>query len=192
MPGLRPQTPVPTVLRGWILAVPLAGAVLGAAACSSGSSSTSAAPPATSAAPPATSAAPPATSPAASSSGTSAAGGVTIQTAHTPLGTVLTDGKGITVYLFEADTTTKPTCYSACASAWPPVLTASAPAAGSGAKTSLLGTVKRTDGKIQVTYAGHPLYYFIQSTKPGNVSGQGVNAFGAHWDAVRPSGAQAG
>jgi predicted lipoprotein with Yx(FWY)xxD motif len=105
---------------------------------------------------------------------------------------VLTDGKGITVYLFEADTTTKPTCYSACAQAWPPVLTTGAPVAGAGAKASLLGMVKRTDGKLQVTYAGHPLYYFVQSTAPGNVSGQGSDAFGAHWDAVRPSGAQAG
>jgi predicted lipoprotein with Yx(FWY)xxD motif len=115
-----------------------------------------------------------------------------IQTAHTSLGTVLTDGKGITVYLFEADTTTKPTCYAACSQYWPPVLTTGAPVAGVGAKASLLGTVKRTGGKLQVTYAGHPLYYFVQSTKPGNVSGQGVNGFGAHWDAVRPSGAQAG
>jgi predicted lipoprotein with Yx(FWY)xxD motif len=191
MRGLRPQTPVRTVHHGWILAVPLAAAVLGAAACSSGGSSTSAAPPATSAAPPSTTTAP-ATSPAASSGATSASGGVTIQTAHTSLGTVLTDGKGITVYLFEADTTTKPTCYGACAQAWPPVLTTGAPAAGAGAKASLLGTVKRTDGKLQATYAGHPLYYFVQSTTPGNVSGQGSNAFGAHWDAVRPSGAQAG
>lgn len=185
MPGLRPQTPVHTVHRGWILAVPLAAAILGAAACSSGTSSTSAAPPATSAAPASTSS-------AASSAAASASGGVTIKTAHTSLGTVLTDGKGITVYLFEADTTTKPTCYSACAQAWPPVLTTGAPVAGTGAKLSLLGTVKRTDGKLQVTYAGHPLYYFVQSTKPGNVSGQGSNAFGAHWDAVRPTGAQAG
>jgi len=185
MPALRPHAPGHVVLRGWILAAPLVAAALGMAACSSGNSSTSAAPPATSAAPPAT-------SPAASSGGTSTSGGVMILTAHTSLGTVLTDGKGITVYLFEADTTTKPTCYTACASAWPPVLTTGAPTAGPGAKASLLGTVKRKDGKLQVTYAGHPLYYFIQSTKPGNVSGQGVNAFGAHWDAVRPSGAQAG
>jgi predicted lipoprotein with Yx(FWY)xxD motif len=117
---------------------------------------------------------------------------VTIKTAHTSLGTVLTDGKGITVYLFEADTTTKPTCYTACAQAWPPVLATGAPVAGSGATASLLGTVKRTDGKIQVTYAGHPLYYFIQSTTPGNVSGQGVKAFGASWDAVKANGDQAG
>ena len=72
------------------------------------------------------------------------------------------------------------------------MLTTGAPVAGAGAKGSLLGTVKRTDGKLQVTYAGHPLYYFVESTTPGNVSGQGANAFGAHWDAVRPTGAQAG
>jgi predicted lipoprotein with Yx(FWY)xxD motif len=62
----------------------------------------------------------------------------------------------------------------------------------SGAKASLLGTVKRTAGKTQVAYAGHPLYYFTDDCKPGDVKGQGVNGFGAHWDAVRPGGAQAG
>ena len=107
------------------------------------------------------------------------AGGVVIKTGHTSRGTVLTDGKGITVYLFEKDTGTQPTCYGS-------------PAAGPGAKAALLGTVTRTNGKTQVTYAGHPLYYFTASTKPGQVNGQGVNAFGAHWDAARPSGAQAG
>jgi predicted lipoprotein with Yx(FWY)xxD motif len=60
-----------------------------------------------------------------------------------------------------------------------------------GARSSLLGTSKRTGGKLQVTYAGHPLYYFSATTKLGQVNGQGVNAFGAHGDAVRPSGAQA-
>jgi predicted lipoprotein with Yx(FWY)xxD motif len=191
MPALRTHARS-WVVRRWILAVPLATAALAAAACSSGSSS-AAAPSAT---PSSTSSAPSSTSPAsptaaASSTGTSGSG-ATIQTAHTSLGTVLTDSKGITVYLFEADTGTKSTCYGACASAWPPVLTTGAPAAGSGAKASLLGTTKRTDGKTQVTYAGHPLYYFTGSTKPGDVSGQGVNGFGAKWDAVRANGAQAG
>jgi predicted lipoprotein with Yx(FWY)xxD motif len=158
-----------------MLAAPLAAAALAAAACSTTPSTM-----------------PSHASAAAASGGPSAAEGITIQTTHTSLGTVLTDGKGITVYLFEKDTGTKPTCYRACAAAWPPVLTTGAPDAGTGAKTALLGTVKRADGKTQVTYAGHPLYYFVQSTKPGQVNGQGVNAFGAHWDAVRPSGAQAG
>jgi predicted lipoprotein with Yx(FWY)xxD motif len=168
--------------------VPLAAAALAAAACSSGSA-TSSSSTATSAAPPATSAAPASVAPSSTSA---AAGAATIQIAHTSLGTVLTDGKGITVYLFEADTTPKPTCYGACATAWHPVLTTGAPVAGPGAKSSLLGTVKRTDGKIQVTYAGHPLYYFVSDTGPGQVKGQGAHGFGASWDAVRPSGAQAG
>jgi predicted lipoprotein with Yx(FWY)xxD motif len=102
------------------LALPLAAAAL-AAACSSKRRKSSSTPSATSAASP---------SAAPSSTGTSATGGIIIQTAHTRLGTVLTDSKGITVYLFEADTTTKPTCYGACAAAWPPVLTIGAPAAG--------------------------------------------------------------
>jgi predicted lipoprotein with Yx(FWY)xxD motif len=186
MPASLMQTRIRLARRRWILATPLAVTALAAAACSSGGNATS-----SSAAPPASSAAP-AASAAPSSTGTAAAGAITIKTGRTSLGTVLTDSKGITVYLFEADTTIKPTCYGACAQAWPPVLTAGAPVAGPGAKASLLGTVKRTDGKTQVTYAGHPLYYFVQSTKPGDVSGQGSNAFGAHWDAVRPSGAQAG
>jgi predicted lipoprotein with Yx(FWY)xxD motif len=176
-------------LPRWTLALSMATA-LAAAACSSNATTSSSTPSATSSAPSATSAASPSAAP--SSTGTSAAGGITIQTGHTRLGTVLTDGKGITVYLFEADTTTKPTCYGACATTWPPVLTTGAPGVGPGAKASLLGMVKRTDGKIQVTYAGHPLYYFAGSTKPGNVSGQGVHTFGASWDAVKPSGAQAG
>jgi predicted lipoprotein with Yx(FWY)xxD motif len=129
---------------------------------------------------------------AASPSGKAAAGVATIKTAHTSRGTVLTDGKGITVYLFEKDTGTKSSCYGACAAAWPPVLTTGTPVAAGGARSSLLETTTRISGKIQVTYAGHPLYYFSASTRPGQVNGQGVNAFGAHWDAVRPTGAQAG
>ena len=111
-----------------------------------------------------------------------------IKTAHTSQGTVLTDGKGITVYLFEKDTGTKPNCYGACAAAWPPVLTTGAPLAGSGARAALLGTVKRTDGKTQVTYAGHPLYYFAGDQKPGDITGEGSQTFGAGWDLVAPAG----
>ena len=105
---------------------------------------------------------------------------------------MLTDGKGITVYLFEKDTGTMSTCYGACAVTWPPVVTTGAPVPGSGAMASFLGTTKRSDGTMQVTYAGHPLYYFSAGTKPGQVNGQGVNAFGAGWDAVHANGSQAG
>lgn len=169
---------IPALVRRWMLAAPLVTAALTMAACGGTSTTPSSTPP-------------PAAS-GASPGGGQAAGGTAIKTAHTSLGTVLADGKGITVYLFEKDTGIKSTCYGACAAAWPPVLTTGSPVAGPGARAALLGTVKRTDGKTQMTYAGHPLYYFSASTKPGQVKGQGVNAFGAHWDAVRPSGAQAG
>jgi predicted lipoprotein with Yx(FWY)xxD motif len=105
------------------------------------------------------------------------------------LGKILVDEKGMTVYLFVADTGTASTCYTSCATIWPPVLTAGAPKAGAGAQGSLLGTTSRTDGTVEVTYAGHPLYYFIKDKKPGDTTGQGVNGFGALWWVLAPSGA---
>jgi predicted lipoprotein with Yx(FWY)xxD motif len=105
------------------------------------------------------------------------------------LGQILVDGKGITVYLFVADAGTSSTCYTSCAALWPPVLTTGAPQAGAGATASLLGTTTRTDGKIEVTYAGHPLYYFVQDKAAGDTTGQGVNSFGALWWVLTPSGA---
>jgi len=105
------------------------------------------------------------------------------------LGKILVDGNGLTVYLFVADTGTASTCYTSCAKIWPPVLTAGAPQAGAGAQASLLGTTARTDGTTEVTYAGHPLYYFIQDKKAGDTTGQGVNGFGGLWWVLTPSGA---
>ena len=104
-------------------------------------------------------------------------------------GQILVDGKGMTVYLFVADTGTSSTCYGSCATVWPPVLTDGAPQAGSGADKALLGTTTRTDGKVEVTYAGHPLYYFIRDKVAGDTTGQGVNGFGALWWVMSPSGA---
>jgi predicted lipoprotein with Yx(FWY)xxD motif len=95
----------------------------------------------------------------------------------------------MTVYLFVADTGTSSTCNTACATVWPPVLTTGAPQAGTGATASLVGTTTRTDGTIEVTYAGHPLYYFVQDKSPGDTTGQGVNSFGALWWVLSPSGA---
>src|SRR5471032_3139842 len=95
----------------------------------------------------------------ASPSPSSAATGTTIAVAtNAKLGQILVDGKGMTVYLFVADTGTASTCYTSCAQVWPPVLTTGAPQAGTGAQASLLGTTTRTDGTVEVTYAGHPLY----------------------------------
>jgi len=105
------------------------------------------------------------------------------------LGSILVDGKGLTVYLFVADTGKESTCYTQCAAIWPPVLTDGAPQAGTGADASLLGTTTRTDGKVEVTYAGHPLYYFVQDKAAGDAKGQGINGFGALWWVMSPSGA---
>jgi predicted lipoprotein with Yx(FWY)xxD motif len=116
--------------------------------------------------------------------------GETIKVAtNATLGQILVDESGMTVYLFVADTGTTSTCYTSCATIWPPVLTTGAPQAGAGANASLLGTTTRTDGKIEVTYAGHPLYYFVQDKGAGDTTGQGINGFGGLWWVVSPSGA---
>jgi predicted lipoprotein with Yx(FWY)xxD motif len=104
-------------------------------------------------------------------------------------GTILVDGNGKTVYLFVADKGTASSCYTSCATIWPPVLTTGAPIAGTGATASLLGTTTRTDGKVEVTYAGHPLYYFVQDKKAGDTTGQGINGFGGLWWVLSPAGA---
>ncbi len=104
------------------------------------------------------------------------------------LGQILVDGAGKTLYLFVADTGSSSTCYTTCAQIWPPVLTSGPPQAGTGANASLLGTTTRTDGKMEVTYAGHPLYYFVQDKATGDTTGQGVNGFGGLWWVVSPSG----
>ena len=126
----------------------------------------------------------------ASPSPTAAATGTTIGVAtNAKLGQILVDGSGITVYLFVADTGTQSTCYTTCATIWPPVLTTGAPQVGPNAQASLLGTTTRTDGKVEVTYAGHPLYYFIKDKQPGDTTGQAINGFGALWWVMSPAGA---
>jgi predicted lipoprotein with Yx(FWY)xxD motif len=118
-----------------------------------------------------------------------AAAGMTIAVAtNAKLGQILVDGKGMTVYLWVADTATTSTCYTTCATFWPPVLTTGAPHAGAGSQASLLGTTTRTDGMVQVTYAGHPLYYFQKDKQAGDATGQGSNGFGALWWVMSPAG----
>ena len=168
------------MIRPFALLAPAAAAVLATAACAS-SSPYAAAP--SSAASPVPSASPVAVSPAAT--------GIQIKVGSSRLGQILVDSNGRTVYLFLADSGATSSCNSAaCVQYWPPVLTAGAPVAGSGADAALLGTTQRQDGRTQVTYAGHPLYYFITDKKPGDVTGQGINAFGALWYVVAPSGTQ--
>ncbi len=138
---------------------------------------------------PATAAASPSPNPSLSPAASPAATGTTIAVGTSKLGQILVDGKGMTVYLFVVDTSTTSNCYTSCATIWPPVLTTGAAQAGAGANASLLGTTTRTDGKIEVTYAGHPLYYFVQDKAAGDTTGQGINGFGGLWWVVSPSGA---
>jgi predicted lipoprotein with Yx(FWY)xxD motif len=112
----------------------------------------------------------------------------TISVASTNIGQVLVDGSGRVVYLFEADKGKDSTCYSACAQAWPPVTTTGGPQSGGGASSALLGTTTRTDGTTEVTYGGHPLYYFIADKKAGDTTGQGIDQFGGKWYVLAPSG----
>jgi predicted lipoprotein with Yx(FWY)xxD motif len=103
------------------------------------------------------------------------------------LGTILAAGdKKLTVYLFEADKGGTSHCSSACAGAWPPLIGTATAAAG--AKAAEIGTTKRADGTTQVTYKGHPLYYFIKDKDDGDAYGQGKRQFGADWYVLAPSG----
>ena len=117
------------------------------------------------------------------------AGGATrVNVASSPLGKILVDSKGITLYDFPPDKGTTSVCYGACAALWPPLVTHGKPLAGHGVRASLLGTTKRKDGKVQVTYGGHPLYYFVTDRKPGQTTGQGINQFGGPWWVISPAG----
>jgi predicted lipoprotein with Yx(FWY)xxD motif len=115
--------------------------------------------------------------------------GVLIGTAKGSDGTHLTGAGGKTAYLWVADSGGMSSCSGACAKAWPPLTTKGRPIAGNGVKSSNLGTIKRSDGSTQVTYKGHPLYYFIEDKSKGSTKGQGSDAFGAKWWLVSPAGA---
>jgi predicted lipoprotein with Yx(FWY)xxD motif len=156
------------------------GVAMLVAACSSGSSSAAA---------PAAPASSAAAAPASSAGGASASGGATvITTASSSAGTFLTNGSGRAVYLWVKDTGGTSACTGACAGAWPPVTATGTVTAAGSAKASDLGTITRSDGTKQVTYDGHPLYYFEGDSGPGTASGQGSDGFGAKWWLVSPSG----
>ena len=108
----------------------------------------------------------------------------------TSLGRVLVGANGHTLYLFGKDTRKSSTCYGRCATFWPPLLASGTPTAGAGVKGSLLATTKRKDGKLQVTYAGHPLYFFSEDSKAGQTKGEGFSAFGAKWYVLSAAGAK--
>jgi predicted lipoprotein with Yx(FWY)xxD motif len=154
----------------------LGAAVLVAACSSAGSSSAGAA----------ASGAPSGSS--SSSSSANASDATVIKTASSSAGTFLTNGSGRAMYLWVKDTGDMSNCNGACAGAWPPVTTTSSVTASGGAKASDLGTITRSDGAKQVTYDGHPLYYFSGDSGPGTATGQGSDGFGAKWWLVAPTG----
>jgi predicted lipoprotein with Yx(FWY)xxD motif len=112
-----------------------------------------------------------------------------ITAAKSRYGTVLFDGKGRVLYGFTRDRRGKPSrCYGACAQAWPVYFKSGALKAGQGVKQKLIGSVKRKNGRLQVTYNGWPLYYYVNDVNRGQISCQNVNEFGGLWLVVSPKG----
>jgi predicted lipoprotein with Yx(FWY)xxD motif len=112
----------------------------------------------------------------------------------TGVGTVLVDSEGMTLYYFQKDQkgSGKSKCEGACAAAWPPLTTEGEPEAIKGVKAAMLGTIERQDGTTQVTYAGWPLYTFVEDKKPGEDNGTDSKAFGAAWYPLHSNGKKAG
>ncbi|HEX9339433.1 MAG TPA: hypothetical protein VF892_26255 [Pseudonocardiaceae bacterium] len=156
--------------------LPLAAVAIMAAACggstpaaSGGGSSTTAA----------------ATTTTASSPASSSAPGMTLKTENGTAGVFLADSAGRTLYIYTADKGTTSSCYGGCATAWPPLTTTGSVSVSGSATASQVGTTTRTDGTKQVTYAGHPLYYFQSDTSAGMTKGQGVQGV---WFLISPTG----
>ena len=110
-----------------------------------------------------------------------------VRVAPSEFGTMLFDSKRQAIYVFERDRKGRSACYGECARAWPPVFTGGEPVAGAGVKSRLLGTVERRDGRLQVTYAGRPLYYYAHED-PGEVLCHNVRLNGGYWWVVGPDG----
>ncbi len=137
--------------------------------------------------PPTASAAPP--TPAAATPSPLAAP-PTLAIAGSRYGQIVVDGSGRALYLFDAEAGPQPRCYGPCASAWPPYVTTGQPVAGAAVEGSLVGTATRSDGSRQVTYNGHPLYYYVGDHAPGEILCQAVFEYGGGWFVVDPQGAK--
>jgi predicted lipoprotein with Yx(FWY)xxD motif len=116
------------------------------------------------------------------------AAGKTVKVSESRYGEVLVDGRGRILYLFTKERTKRSRCYGDCATAWPPFLTKGKPRAGKGTDPELVGTTKRRNGRRQVTYNGHPLYYYVTDTRPGQITCQDVVEFGGTWLVINPGG----
>jgi predicted lipoprotein with Yx(FWY)xxD motif len=113
--------------------------------------------------------------------------GATVKVVDSQFGRVIADRRGEAFYLFDKEKGKRSRCYGECAVAWPPVLTKAKPRAGNGADADLLGTTKRRNGKLQVTYNGHPLYYY-KDDEPGRILCHNVDEFGGLWLVVNRRG----
>jgi predicted lipoprotein with Yx(FWY)xxD motif len=125
--------------------------------------------------------------PAAAMSETEA-GRNTLRVESSRFGRILFDGRGFVLYGFTADPRGRSVCRGACAVAWPPLIVSKRALAGTGVTRSLLGTTRRADGRLQATYAGRPLYYYVGDREPGQITCQNIEEFGGVWLVVRPSG----
>jgi len=126
---------------------------------------------------------------AAKSSASATTAGAPLNIVKNPkLGKIIVDPKGRTLYDFVIDKGTTSVCYGGCASLWPPYLTKGTPKAGPGVSQSLIGTTRRKDGTSEVTYGGHPLYYYAPDQSQGQITGQALNQFGAPWYVLTPAG----
>jgi predicted lipoprotein with Yx(FWY)xxD motif len=172
------------------LAIAPVGAALALGACGGASHSGSAASsPQTAAGTNASRASVPASPVASTTSAVAASSRAAVLNARSSrYGRVLFDTSGRALYLFASDRGQASTCYGACAQAWPPFTVTRAPKTGSGVRSGLVGVTHRRDGTLQVTYAGHPLYYFTGDTKPGQITCQNVSNFGGLWLVVTPGG----
>jgi predicted lipoprotein with Yx(FWY)xxD motif len=112
----------------------------------------------------------------------------TVTTHSSRFGPILFDGRGFVLYAFTKDPRGRSVCGGACAKAWPPYIVRTAPRAGGGTRRSLLGTTRRSDGRLQVTYAGRPLYYYVGDRAPGQILCQNVSEYGGLWLVARPNG----
>jgi predicted lipoprotein with Yx(FWY)xxD motif len=124
----------------------------------------------------------------ASLAGQSKAVRASVGVAQSSLGRILVNGRGHTLYLFGKDRSGKSACSGQCATFWSPLVANGKPQVAGGAKASLIGSVRRADGRRQVTYNHHPLYTFVKDKQKGQTKGEGLKVFGAKWYAVSPAG----
>jgi predicted lipoprotein with Yx(FWY)xxD motif len=127
-------------------------------------------------------------SPPTSGAATAKARGPKLKITDSDYGRILASGRGRALYLFTADHGKGSNCSGDCATAWPPYIVKAKPVAGPRVTQRLIGTTRRSDGRLQATYAGHPVYFYEGDREPGQVLCQAVNEFGGYWYVVRGNG----